>query len=235
MERGGRWGTETERELEKMTSRIKSQPEPTHHCVNTPATPTHLTSCIQIQMPLFLTSRHCWHCCHSMPWQSGEKVGRSIIPLFTGRVRRPWPPRLNFKWITEGAFMWNVKQYGTWQAITLGDVTLSRGHTRHHCCYALLLPFARLLIDISLERQPNVAGSLWLRLDRNSIWASTCMNELGERERRREGERTQRRARERDNSFRSDREGETDLKKWLLKTWGGCSEIQPWFIHANVF
>lgn len=41
-----------------------------------------------------------------------------------------------------------------------------------------------------------------------------------ERERQREGERTQRRARERDNSFRSDREGETDLKKMTPKDLG---------------
>lgn len=133
-------------------------------------------------MPLYLTSSHSWHCCHSIPWQSGEKVWCSIIPLFTGRAWWPWPPRLYFKWITEGAFMWNVKQYGTWQAITLGDVTLSRGQSHRHCCYVLLLPLAWLLIDISLEFRPSVAGSLWLRLDRNSIWASTCMNELGERD-----------------------------------------------------
>lgn len=204
-----------------MTSRIKSHPEPTHNCVNTPATPTHLTSCIQIQMPLSLTSSHCWHCCHSMPWQSREKVWCSIIPLFTGRVRRPWPPRLNFKWITEGALMWNVKQYGTWQAITLGDVTLSRGHSRHHCCYALLLPFARLLIDISLECRPSVAGRLWLRLDRNSIWASTCMNELGERERDGGGRKERNGGRRSETTALEVTQRERQIwKKLLLKTWG---------------
>lgn len=93
---------ERERALAEMTSGIKSRPESSHHCVNTPATATHLATCIQIQMRPFLTSSHSWHCCHSVPWQSGEKVRRSIIPLLTGRVRRPWPPRLNFKWITEG-------------------------------------------------------------------------------------------------------------------------------------
>lgn len=133
-------------------------------------------------MPPFLTSSQSGLCCHSIPWQSGEKVWCSIIPLFTERVRRPWPPRLNFKWTTEGTFMWNVKQYGTWQAITLGDVSLSRGHSCRHCCYALLLLFARLLMDISLEFRPSIAGSLWPCLDRNSIRASTCMNALGERD-----------------------------------------------------
>ena len=93
---------ERERVLEEMTSRIKSHPESFHHCVHTPATATHLATCIQIQMRPFLTSSHSWHGCHSVPWQSGEKVRRSIIPLLTGRVRRPWPPRLNFKWITGG-------------------------------------------------------------------------------------------------------------------------------------
>lgn len=93
---------ERERALAEMTSGIKSRPESSHHCVNTPATATHLATCIQIQMRPFLTSSHSWHCCHSVSWQSGEKVRRSIIPLLTGRVRRPWPPRLNFKWITEG-------------------------------------------------------------------------------------------------------------------------------------
>lgn len=93
---------ERERALAGMTSGIKSRPESSHHCVNTPATATHLATCIQIQMRPFLTSSHSWHCCHSVSWQSGEKVRRSIIPLLTGRVRRPWPPRLNFKWITEG-------------------------------------------------------------------------------------------------------------------------------------
>lgn len=155
--------------LGKMTSRIKSHPEPTHNYVNTQTPPTHLTRRIQIQMPIFLTSTHSWLCCHSIPWQSGEKVWCSIIPLFTGQVWRPWPPRLNFKWITETTFMWNVKQYGTWQAITLGDVSLSRGHSCRHCCCARLHPFAWLLIDISLEFRPSVAGSLWVCLDRNSI------------------------------------------------------------------
>lgn len=93
---------ERERALAEMTSGIKSRPESSHHCGNTPATATHLATCIQIQMRPFLTSSHSWHCCHSVSWQSGEKVRRSIIPLLTGRVRRPWPPRLNFKWITEG-------------------------------------------------------------------------------------------------------------------------------------
>ena len=158
---------ERERVLEEMTSRIKSHPESFHHCVHTPATATHLATCIQIQMRPFLTSSHSWHGCHSVPWQSGEKVRRSIIPLLTGRVRRPWPPRLNFKWITGGGLY--VKQCGTWQAITFRDVTLSMGHSRRHCCYALLLRLAWLLIDISLEFRPSVAGSLWLRLDRNSI------------------------------------------------------------------
>lgn len=179
--------------LEKMTSRIKSHPEPAHHYVNTPASLTHPTSCIQIQTPIFLTSTHSGLCCHSILWQSGEKVWCSIIPLFTGQVWRPWPPRLNFKWITQATFMWNVKQYSTWQAITLGDVSLSRGHSCRHCCCARLHPFAWLLIDISLEFGPSVAGSLRVYLDRNSIWASTGKNELGEKD---EGRKRRRRERE---------------------------------------
>lgn len=77
--------------------------------------------------------------------------------LFTGRVQRPWPPRLNFKWITEGT----AKQCHTWQAITLGDVSLSKGHSWRHCCYVQLLLFGWLLTDVSLEFSPCVAGGVW--------------------------------------------------------------------------
>lgn len=163
-----------ERQLEKMTHRIKSQSKHTQLCKHCISQAVFKFKCRSSYPPVILDTTVTLSC------GSPEKVWCSIIPLFTGRVRRPWPPWLNFKWITEGTFMWNVKDYGTWQAITLGDVTLSRGHSRYHCCWELLLPLAGLLIDISLEFRPSVAGILWLRLDRNSIWASTCMNEHGE-------------------------------------------------------
>lgn len=108
--------------------------------------------------------------------------------------------------------MWNVKQYSTWQAITLVDVSLSRGHSLRYCCYAVLLPLTRLLTDISLEFRPSVAGSLWLCLDRNSIWVSASMNELEERDTGRRNKWKKRRVREWDNSFRSDTKVETDFK-----------------------
>ena len=52
----GRW---KEKRVKGVRHRVKeNDPESTSNCINTPATPAHLTHCIQSQTPLLLTSSH---------------------------------------------------------------------------------------------------------------------------------------------------------------------------------